>query len=178
MIAIRDFCEKDAVKIVGWIKDEREFYHWSADRYGHYPISCDEIVSNYKKCAEKTFFKPFMLEADGKAVGHFILRTPSSDPKVIRIGFVIVDKNERGKGYGKKLINLAVEYAKNALGASEINLGVFTDNEDAVACYRSLGFVFAPDDSDDEIHSFDYKNEKWTYGKMIFVGKTDIFPQK
>lgn len=152
MIKLREFRKEDAEKIVGWIKNEREFYHWSADRYGHYPITGEEILSNYDRCAEKTFFKPMILEADGKAVGHFILRTPSSDPKIIRIGFVIVDKNECGKGYGKSLVELAVDYAKRELGASEVNLGVFTDNEDAIACYRSLGFVFAPDDGDDEIH--------------------------
>lgn len=166
---LRDFTEKDAEKIVGWIAGEREFYYWSADRYGHYPIKPEEITANYLNCEKRTFFKPMMFEADGKTVGHLIFRTPTDDPKVIRIGFIIIDKNERGKGYGKAMAKAGVDYAKNVLGATEVNLGVFEKNVEAIACYKSLGFVIAPDDGS-EITSFNYKNEEWKYLKMVYNG--------
>jgi len=164
-LLLRDFVEADAEKVVGWLDNEREFYYWSADRYGHYPITAHEIIANYNLCKTKTFFKPMTMEEDGRPVGHFILRTPTANPKVIRIGFIIVDKALRGKGYGKALVRAAVGYAKNVIGADEINLGVFMNNKIAIECYKSLGFAFSPEDGD-EIHSFDYKNEKWVYGKM------------
>ena len=110
-----------------------------------------------------------MFEADGKTVGHLIFRTPTDDPKVIRIGFIIIDKNERGKGYGKAMTKAGVDYAKNVLGATEVNLGVFEKNVEAIACYKSLGFVIAPDDGR-EITSFNYNNEEWKYLKMVYNG--------
>ena len=47
--------------------------------------------------------------------------------KRIYISRIIVKKELRGKGYGKKLMNYAIEYAKNN-GYKEISLGVNIDN--------------------------------------------------
>lgn len=166
---LRDFVPSDAEKIVEWIECEREFYYWSADHYGHYPIVPDEIVANYKRSAEKTFFKPMIVQAEDLAVGHFILRTPLSDRAVIRIGFVIVDKTMRGKGVGKELITEAVRYAKDVLCAKEVNLGVFEQNLSAINCYKKAGFEIVG--TDDETSSFDYLGETWKYLKMIYRGE-------
>ena len=108
-----------------------------------------------------------MLEDDGVAVAHLILRTPTADPKVIRLGFIISNANLRGKGYGKAVTLAGIDYARGVLGATEVNLGVFLNNDRAIALYKSLGFEFEPDDSD-EIHSFAYKNEVWQYAKMVY----------
>lgn len=163
----RDFKEEDAETIVSWLNDGRDFYYWSADRYGHYPITANEITENYKRCEKLTFFKPMMLEDNGVAVAHLILRTPTDNPKVIRLGFIISNAKLRGKGYGKAVTLAGIDYAQNVLGATEVNLGVFLNNDRAIALYKSLGFEFEPDDSD-EIHSFFYKNEVWEYAKMVY----------
>ena len=73
-------------------------------------------------------------------VGHILLRHPSEDKSVIRFGFVIVDDLKRGKGYGKQMLSLAIDYAQQELGAKRITLGVFCDNNPAVECYKSIGF--------------------------------------
>lgn len=165
---LRDYRPTDAEKIVSWADNERDFYFWSADRYGHYPILSSEINDNYERCKEKTFFKPMIVEIDGKAVGHFILRTPCSDPRVIRIGFVIVDKDLRGRGLGKLLMQKAVDYAKTHLNAREINLGVFKQNESAIRCYTDVGFAVS--NEADELSSFIYNGENWEYLKMVYTG--------
>ena len=72
--------------------------------------------------------------------GHILLRHPSEDKSVIRFGFVIVDDSKRGKGYGRQMLRLAIDYAQQKLGAKRITLGVFCDNISAVACYKSVGF--------------------------------------
>lgn len=169
MLNFREFKEKDAETIVSWLDSEKDFYYWSADRYGHYPITAEEIIENYGRCQKKTFFKPMMLEDDGVPVAHLILRTPNDDPKVIRLGFIISDNGLRGRGYGRAVTLAGIEYAKKRLGATEVNLGVFLNNENAVSLYSSLGFVFEAEDGD-EIRSFDFKGEKWEYGKMVYRG--------
>lgn len=169
MLNFRDFEERDAETIVSWLDSERDFYYWSADRYGHYPITAKEIIDNYSLCEKKTFFKPMMLEDDKVPVAHLILRTPVSDPKVIRLGFIISNNKLRGKGYGRAVTLAGIDYAKNRLGATEVNLGVFLNNKNAVSLYSSLGFVFEPEDGD-EIHSFNFKGEEWEYGKMVYRG--------
>ena len=80
-------------------------------------------------------------------VGHILLRHPSEDKSVIRFGFVIVDDSRRGKGYGKQMLSLAIDYAQQELGAKRITLGVFCDNNSAVECYKSVGFRISRTDA-------------------------------
>lgn len=70
--------------------------------------------------------------------------------KRIYISRIIVKKDFRGKGYGKKLMNYAIEYAKNK-GYKEISLGVNLDNYIAFKLYVDLGFTkikYIGEDSD------------------------------
>lgn len=60
--------------------------------------------------------------------------------KRIYISRIIVKKDFRGKGYGKKLMNYAIEYAKSK-GYKEISLGVNLDNYIAFKLYVDLGFT-------------------------------------
>lgn len=80
-------------------------------------------------------------------MGHILLRYPSSDKDVIRFGFVIIDDALRGKGYGKTLLKLAIDYARDILHAKRITLGVFCDNRSVIECYRSVGFTVIDNDS-------------------------------
>ena len=52
---------------------------------------------------------------------------------------IIVKKEFRGRGYGKKLMKHIIEYAKKQ-GYSELSLGVNLDNYIALKLYVELGF--------------------------------------
>ena len=70
--------------------------------------------------------------------------------KRIYISRIIVKKDFRGKGYGKKLMNYAIDYAKSK-GYKEISLGVNLDNYIAFKLYVDLGFTkiqYIGEDSD------------------------------
>jgi len=73
-------------------------------------------------------------------VGFFILRRPTESFDVLRFGFVIVDPAKRGKGYGKRMLQLGIIYAKEIFAAKKVTLGVFSNNEQAYRCYRNVGF--------------------------------------
>ena len=83
---------------------------------------------------------PLTAVVGEKIIGHILLRFPLEDKSVIRFGFVIVDDSKRGKGYGKQMLRLAIDYAQQELGVQKITLGVFCDNLSAVECYKSVGF--------------------------------------
>jgi RimJ/RimL family protein N-acetyltransferase len=137
---LRKYVETDAEKILSWIADERAFRLWSAGRYGEYPITSDEINQNYRECDKSGGFYPVtLIDEEENVIGHLILRNPTEDKSIIRLGFIIVDNKVRGKGYGKKLLELAIRYAREELLAEEINLGVFKVNESAYKCYTSVG---------------------------------------
>ena len=160
---LRQYRTEDAQEILSWIKNEREFRLWSADRYDSYPATPEDINNNYSKSKEISNFYPLTLEDDGKVIGHLILRNPGDNNEVIRMGFIIVDNSIRGKGYGKILINTAIKYAKDTLNAKEINLGVFIDNENALHCYESVGFEII----EIEKNAYQFHDEEWDCAEMV-----------
>lgn len=139
---LRKYKKEDAQIIAGWIRSEEELYKWSADRLNKFPLSGDDINENYAPHLETGRFFPLSaLDDNGEVKGHFIIRYPrDDDDSSVRFGFVIVDPSLRGKGYGKEMLCLGIEYVKEHFSASRIDLGVFENNESARHCYESAGF--------------------------------------
>ena len=141
---LRPYKKDDAETILSWCEDETVFRKWTSDRYDSYPITQDDM--NYKyfdcngDCEEQDNFYPMTACDDSGIVGHFILRYVEGNHRKLRIGFVIVDNKKRGRGYGTKMIRLAVDYAFRIAGAELVTIGVFENNRSAYYCYKSAGF--------------------------------------
>lgn len=132
-LRLRPYNENDADIILSWSKDERAFYQWSAGVLGEYPASKEQFgfINN---------FMAFTAIDDDSVTGFFTLRRPSDRFDGLRFGFVIVDPKYRGKGYGKRMLQLGIKFAKEIFGAKKVSLGVFENNEHAYYCYKSVGF--------------------------------------
>ena len=54
MLKLRKYVKSDAETIVRWIADERSCYLWSADRYGHYPVSPQDMNASERRWGRTT----------------------------------------------------------------------------------------------------------------------------
>ena len=158
-MTLRPFNINDAPTILSWCKDKHAFRLWSADRYKEFPAQPEEMIEQYE--GENMY--PLTAVADDEIVGHILLRFPSEDKSVIRFGFVIVDDSKRGMGYGRRLLQLAIDHACNQMGVKTITLGVFADNPSALKCYQSVGFKITGEDS------YMIDAEKWKGYEMKYV---------
>lgn len=142
MLRLRRFEKEDAGEIVTWIKDEVSFRKWSADLFDHYPITANDLQENYDNAIRvmKDRFIPLVAQDDDGIVGQLFIRFPDEEKRIGRFGFVIVDDKKRGMGYGKQMLELALEYAFDELKASKVTLGVFENNAPAYYCYKAAGF--------------------------------------
>ena len=95
---------------------------------------------------------------DDDVVGFFTMRRPTESFDELRFGFVIVDSNKRGKGYGKQMLKQGLIYAKEIFGAKKVSLGVFKNNEPAYYCYKAAGFK---DIALDEVEKYQVLGEEW-----------------
>ncbi len=140
MLRLRPYKKCDADKIVSWIGDEVAFRKWSADRFETYPISGADLNAHYDEFAETdSFFQMTAFDESGQ-VGHMIMRFLDEEQRLLRFGFIIVDSSKRGKGYGKEMLKLAIQFAFEILKVEQISIGVFDNNPPAIHCYTSLGF--------------------------------------
>ena len=102
------------------------------------------------------------LDDSGKPVGYFLLRDADWEAGSIRIGFIVVDVSQRGKGYGKQMLALAKQYCFEILGMKRMTLGVFHINRRAMECYEKMGF--RPYATDEE--TFDFHGREWKVIEM------------
>lgn len=165
---LREFADSDAEKIVKWTGNERNFRLWCADRYKNYPIKPEDITVMYSECRKTGDFFP-MTAVEGDVIGHLILRYTDEKRETVRFGFVIVDNAVRGRGAGRKMLELAKEYAVNVLNAKKLTLGVFDVNTAALNCYRAAGFVEA---GSSEV--FRILGESWKCTEMEYFPVSNI----
>ncbi len=152
MMTLRPFTSGDAPTVLSWIGDEVTFWRWSADRYGHYPITPAELTAQYARSANFAY----MAEVDGVPVGHFTLRWPGEGRESIRAGFILLDPARRGHGDGKAMLRLAFAEAKWRHSAGALTLGVFADNAPARHCYEAVGLAYTGEE-----HTYTIGGREW-----------------
>ena len=140
-MTLRPYKQEDSKIICSWVKDEKQLFQWSADRIGKWPLKGDELNESYKDTNPEFFIPLTAVDESGSPAGHLFIRYPDeADRTQVRFGFVIISPELRGKGNGRKMLELTIQYAKEKLQAERITLGVFTNNPKARACYESIGF--------------------------------------
>lgn len=141
MLRLRPYKRTDADIIAGWIKDEVTFRKWCALEYESYPITGEDINRYYDESYEfhDDLYEFTAFDEDGP-VGHFTLRLADEKKTVAKLGFVLVDGEKRGRGYGREMLKLAMKYAFELLKAERMTLLVFENNVNAYGLYSSMGF--------------------------------------
>lgn len=134
MITLRPFTDNDASTVLGWIKDEKAFWLWCSDRFKSYPLSPEEFCLIYKDPS----MQGYIAQDAGQDIGHLFMQTLGQNK--YKFGLIIVDSAKRGCGYGRKMLECAISFAKEKLNAKTITLCVFDENVSAYELYKKLGF--------------------------------------
>lgn len=139
MIHIRPAQEDDAELLA------QAEYETAAAREGLLASLPGEIpVSAFREkvgaLAERGLF--VVLEADGRPVGHLLLEPLglAVTRHVVQLKIVVHPGHTR-RGYGRMLMEHAIEWARWAEGVEKIELHVRSVNIPAIRLYESLGFV-------------------------------------
>ena len=75
-----------------------------------------------------------------KLIGNCSFNKIDQISRTATIGIFIGDKENRGKGYGSEALKLLLNFGFNYLNLNNIDLHVFSFNENAIACYKKVGF--------------------------------------
>lgn len=165
MLRLRPFKLCDAPYLLKWFQDEKSFMMWNVNRFT-YPFTMEQIIDYKNSIDEDPNAWIFVaLDENGTPVGHFFLRNADYEKQSIHLGLIVVDSTYRGKGYGKEMVSLAIQYATEILKMSRVTLSVFGNNEAAHNCYKSVGLI------DEKFHPayFEYKAEKWDLYDMVYI---------
>ncbi len=154
--------DKDFEYVSKWIDNERTHAFWCANRLP-YPIT-QQFFHDFleKNAIDWTDSAYVATENSGQLIGFFCYSINTED-NIGFLKFVIVDKTKRGKGFGKEMLNLALQYAFQITGAKAVQLNVFNENSLAKQCYEKVGFVARNMDK----NVFPFKDELWSRCNMI-----------
>lgn len=164
MLRLRPYMSKDSETILSWVRNEEEFYKWTAGILGSYPITAEQFNTVSELMA-------FTAIEDEEIVGFFTMRRPGNSFDELRFGFVIVDPELRGQSYGKRMLLLGLKYAKEIYGARKVTLGVFENNQEAYFCYKAVGFR---DTETHDVKIYKILGERWKCLEMEYRCSDDF----
>lgn len=101
---------------------------------GQFPFTVDQFEAMLARRVE-----PTVLTIDGEVAG-FAAFYQLRKARFVFIGNVIVDRNRRGSGLGRKLVSYMSEMAFGKYNLPEVRISVHNRNTRALILYTSLGF--------------------------------------
>jgi len=79
--------------------------------------------------------------SSGRPIGMAGLRSLDAANATGRLGVLIGEQSDRGRGLGTEAVRLLLGYGFGYLGLRRVNLAVLADNAGAIRVYEKLGFV-------------------------------------
>jgi RimJ/RimL family protein N-acetyltransferase len=159
MIKLEKFTEQDFERLINWIDSQEALVQFSGPIF-KFPLTKEQL-NEYLYSENIISFKVKNLETN-EIIGHSeIYKSENNEVKLCRI--LIGNENERGKGFGKKIINELVKYSFEKLNAKKIELNVYDWNKYAIECYEKTGFEMNPN----KFSEIEVKGNKWISLNMI-----------
>lgn len=139
MIELQIFTIDDAHALISNIKDERSLLQFAGPMY-RFPLTEDQLEGDLSD-ENRTLFKIVDLE-NQNIIGHAQIFLKEETFLLGRI--LIWNANNRGKGYGKKVMQELLKYGFSHYKRKIAELNVYDWNTGAIECYKKVGFTIDP----------------------------------
>ncbi|SHG45934.1 Protein N-acetyltransferase, RimJ/RimL family [Chryseobacterium oranimense] len=140
MIQLLPFTIEDSLELISAIKDKRMLLQFAGPAY-HFPLTKEQLEVDLKN--ENRFMFRVFDETEQKVIGHAQIFLKENTFLLGRI--LIWDENNRGKGYGKKIVQNLLQYGFSHFNRETAELNVYDWNTGAIECYKKVGFEIDPD---------------------------------
>jgi len=160
MITLEKFGIADFQRLISWVPDAEFLLQWSGPKYG-FPLDEAQLAETLKLTEGRhpTYFI-FKAVFEGETVGHIEIMDVDHRKKSAILGRVLIGPHQqRGKGFGRAMIESAIHFAFHELELENLDLGVFKFNGKAISIYSQLGFkIYRTIENNDD--------DQWTLLRM------------
>lgn len=142
-LELKQFTEEDIPEIVSWIPNKEFLLQWAGPSYTMEFLETqlrEDLNKNLEENSKGMLFSA-KNSVTSETVGHIQLLGIDKANMSARICRVIVNNSFRNNGIGLKMINEVLKIAFDELKLHRVDLGVFSFNKSAIACYEKAGFV-------------------------------------
>lgn len=129
----------DADNLANWLNDLAVSLPLGYEAYT--PTSAERIRNEVSGIinSNQHVFSIFHNDSN-KCIGRCALFNIDFINRTSTLSILIGDKNHWNKGFGKEAITLLIDYAFNLINLNSVRLSVFSFNENAMNCYKDVGF--------------------------------------
>lgn len=152
MIELKTFKIQDTSELISRIEDKRALLQFAGPAY-QFPLTKEQLENDLNN--EKRFLFKVSDQTTGNVIGHAQIFLKEATFLLGRI--LIWDQNNRGKGYGKKIVQELLQYGFSHFDRETAELNVYDWNTGAIECYRKVGFKIDPD----VMSEVNFDNEVW-----------------
>jgi RimJ/RimL family protein N-acetyltransferase len=135
---LAEFTDADVDRLVEWIDSPELLGQWAGPAFA-FPFTREQMELHLSDRGDRHIFKVLSPET-GEHIGHVELGAINHAHRSARIGRVFIAPEQRGRGYGTRLMQEVLEIAFGRLHLHRVDLSVFTFNSSAIACYEKVGF--------------------------------------
>ena len=147
MIYLEPFIPDDYAFLNSWISNKHELIQFSGGVFQH-PIDKEQITEYLHHSRRYSFKVTFTESHDNGLLNTQIIGMAEiyhEDNKTSKLCRVLIGHPDmRGKGLGKKIIQLLLDKAFNDMACEYVHLNVYDWNVGAIKCYEQVGFVKNP----------------------------------
>lgn len=140
MIRLEKFDTAFYPQLIDSIKDARELMQFAGPEFT-FPLTEEQIETSLSD-ENRIAFRVVNVSNDS-TIGHCEICFKDSFANLGRI--LIMDETLRGKGIGKQIVTLLLEFILENSKQRNVELNVFDFNISAIKCYEKIGFVINPD---------------------------------
>lgn len=141
-VIVRALCRDDLRRRCEFLNDPDFVVLFSDDPWT--PVPFERVEARFEERME-TGGDPddaeFAIEADGKYIGHCVLFDFDHLARTAMLGIGIGDPEYQGRGYGREVIRLVLDYAFRIRNLQKVWLTVNAGNKRAIRAYAACGFV-------------------------------------
>ncbi|MBB6370484.1 GNAT family N-acetyltransferase [Chryseobacterium shigense] len=139
MIQLQPFTTEDSSELISKIKDKRMLLQFAGPAY-HFPLTKEQLKNDLE--TENRFLFIVFDETGQKAIGHAQIFLKE---RTFLLGRILIwDESNRGKGYGKKIVQNLLQYGFTHFDRETAELNVYDWNTGAIECYKKAGFEIDP----------------------------------
>lgn len=138
-LTLKPYTAEDFEAFNSWIEDEDLLFSFAGVEFT-WPLKPDQLESHFQKYPDREWY----IGLDNGAPVAFGEIIPQ-EGNIPRLGRLLIKQGQRGGGLGKRFIHALELRSVERFSCEAIELYVFAENDPAIACYKSYGFEFLPE---------------------------------
>jgi RimJ/RimL family protein N-acetyltransferase len=139
MICLENFDKDFYPDLISWVDNEEALMQFAGPAFT-FPLTSEQID---KSLSEKNRYAFRVIDNETNvSIGYCEIFLTDTSAYFGRI--IIGEKEQRGKGLGKQIVNLLLDFTFRTLDQTKVELNVFDFNIAAIKCYENVGFVINP----------------------------------